>query len=42
VLAVITDAQQVRRILRHLIKTGASPWAGLYAAPPGLNASALN
>jgi hypothetical protein len=34
VLAVITDAQQVRRILRHLIKTG--------AAPPGLDASSLN
>jgi hypothetical protein len=25
VLAVITDAQQIRRILRHLIKTGAAP-----------------
>ena len=34
VLAVITDPQQCRRILLHLIKTG--------AAPPGLDASALN
>ena len=34
VLAVITDPTQVRRILLHLIKTG--------AAPPGLDASALN
>ena len=34
VLAVITDPTQVRRILLHLINTG--------AAPPGLNASALN
>ena len=31
VLAIITDPQQVLRILRHLIKTG--------AAPPGLDAS---
>jgi len=34
VLAVITDPIQVRRVLLHLIKTG--------AAPPGLDASALN
>jgi hypothetical protein len=34
VLAVITDPCEVRRILLHLIKTG--------AAPPGLDASALN
>ena len=34
VLAVITDPTQVRRVLLHLIKTG--------AAPPGLDASALN
>jgi hypothetical protein len=34
VLTVITDPTQVRRILLHLIKTG--------AAPPGLDASALN
>jgi hypothetical protein len=34
VLAVITDPPQVRRVLLHLIKTG--------AAPPGLDASALN
>ena len=33
VLAVITDPQQVLRILRHLIKTG--------AAPPGLHEAAL-
>ena len=33
VLAVITDPQQVLRILRHLIKTG--------AAPPGLDAASL-
>jgi hypothetical protein len=32
VLAVITDVQQVRRILHHLIKTGAAP-PGLEAAP---------
>jgi hypothetical protein len=32
--AVITDPPQVRRILLHLIKTG--------AAPPGLDAAALN
>jgi hypothetical protein len=25
VLAVITDPHQVRRILRHLVKTGAAP-----------------
>jgi hypothetical protein len=31
VLAVITSPQQVLRILRHLVKTG--------AAPPGLDAS---
>ena len=34
VLAVITDPIQVRRVLLHLIKTG--------AAPPGPDASALN
>jgi hypothetical protein len=34
VLAVITDPQQVLRILRHLIKTG--------AAPPGLDAASLS
>ena len=34
VLAVITDPQQCRRILLHLIKIG--------AAPPGLDASALS
>jgi hypothetical protein len=34
VLAVITDPHQCRRILLHLIKTG--------AAPPGLDTSALN
>jgi len=34
VLAVITDPTQVRRILLHLIKTG--------AAPPGMDASAFN
>jgi len=34
VIAVITDPQQVRRILRHLIKTG--------AAPPGLDPASLN
>ena len=34
VLAVVTDPPEVRRILLHLIKTG--------AAPPGLDASALN
>jgi hypothetical protein len=34
VLALITDPQQCRRILLHLIKTG--------AAPPDLDASALN
>ena len=34
VLAVITDPIQVRRVLLHLIRTG--------AAPPGLDASALN
>jgi hypothetical protein len=34
VLAVITDLQQVGRILRHLIKTG--------AAPPGLEPSAVS
>jgi len=33
VLAVITDPQQVGRILRHLIKTG--------AAPPGLDPASL-
>jgi hypothetical protein len=33
VLAVITDPQQVLRVLRHLIKTG--------AAPPGLDAASL-
>ena len=33
VLAVITDPQQVFRILRRLIKTG--------AAPPGLDAASL-
>ena len=33
VLSVITDPQQVRRILRHLIKSG--------AAPPGLDAASL-
>jgi hypothetical protein len=33
VLAVITDQHQCRRILLHLIKTGAVPWAGLYAVP---------
>ena len=42
VLALITDPQQCRRILLHLIKTGVAPWAGLYAAPPGLDTSALN
>jgi hypothetical protein len=50
VLAVVTDPHQCRRILLHLINTGAVPWAGLYAvpwaglyaAPPGLNTSALN
>jgi hypothetical protein len=31
VLAVISDPQQVRRILLHLIKTGAAP-PGLYGA----------
>jgi hypothetical protein len=36
VLAVITDPSQGRRILLHFIKTGVAPWAGLYAAPPGL------
>ena len=34
VLAVITDPQQVLRILHHLIKTG--------AAPPGLDAASLS
>ena len=34
VLAVMTDPQQVLRILRHLIKTG--------AAPPGLDAASLS
>lgn len=34
VLAVITDPQQVLRILRNLIKTG--------AAPPGLNDASLD
>jgi hypothetical protein len=34
VKAVITDAQQVRRILRHLLKTG--------AAPPDLDRSSLS
>jgi hypothetical protein len=34
VLALITDPQQVRRILRHLVKTGASP--------PGLDPASLN
>jgi hypothetical protein len=34
VLAFVTDPQQCRRILLHLIKTG--------AAPPGLDASVLN
>jgi hypothetical protein len=34
ILAVITDAQQVRRILRHLIKTG--------AAPPGLDLASVS
>jgi hypothetical protein len=34
VLAVITDPQQVFRILRHLIKIG--------AAPPGLEAASLS
>jgi hypothetical protein len=33
VLAVITDPQQVRRILRHLVRTG--------AAPPGLDPASL-
>jgi hypothetical protein len=33
VFAVITDPQQVRRVLRHLIKTGASP--------PGLDPASL-
>jgi hypothetical protein len=50
VLALITDPHQCRRILLHLIKTDAAPWAGLYAAPwaglyaapPGLDASVLN
>ncbi len=31
--AVISDPQQVRRILRHLVKTGASP--------PGLDPASL-
>jgi hypothetical protein len=34
ILAVITEAQQVRKILLHLSKTG--------KAPPGLDASSLN
>jgi hypothetical protein len=34
VLAIITDPQQCRRILPHLIKTG--------AAPPGLDPASLN
>jgi hypothetical protein len=34
VIALITDPQQCRRILLHLIKTG--------AAPPGLDASVLS
>ena len=34
VIALITDPQQCRRILLHLIKTG--------VAPPGLDASVLN
>jgi hypothetical protein len=34
ILAVITDPQQVRKILLHLIKTG--------KAPPGLDAASLN
>jgi hypothetical protein len=34
VLAVITDSQQVLKILHHLIKTG--------AAPPGLHPASLN
>jgi hypothetical protein len=34
VLAVITDPQQVRRILRHLVKTG--------AAPPGLDPASVS
>ena len=34
VMAVITDPQQVRRILRHLVKTG--------AAPPDLDLSSLS
>jgi hypothetical protein len=34
VLAIITDPQQCRRILHHLIKTG--------AAPPGLDPASLN
>jgi hypothetical protein len=33
-IALITDPPEVRRILRHLIKTG--------RAPPGLDPSSLN
>jgi hypothetical protein len=34
ILAVITEAQQVRKILLHLIKTG--------KAPPGLDSTSLS
>jgi hypothetical protein len=41
-LVVITDPSQVRRILLHLTKSGVAPWAGLYAAPPGLEPASLD
>ena len=34
ILAIITDPEEVNKILRHLVKTG--------KPPPGLDASSLN
>ena len=46
VIAVITDPQQVRRILRHLVKTGAAPLSRQQGAAlreaPNLNLSSLS
>ena len=46
VMAVITDPQQVRRILRHLVKTGAAPLSRQHCAAvreaPDLDLSSLS
>jgi hypothetical protein len=42
VFPVITEAAQVLKILRYLIKTGEPPPRGRAAAPPGLDPASLN